>query len=255
MEIVIIEDEELAVEILADTIMVLRPESKIIKSLSSIKEAVKWFENNTPPDLIFCDIHLADGKSFEIFKKVEVKSPVIFTTAYDQYAIEAFRVNSIDYLLKPIKKEDVENSLKKFEDLQKDQLLKKFENMQSLLGSFSKPKTFRKRFTVKQGQSMKTVPSEEVAGFLAEEGLVFLYIFTGQRFILSNTLEQLEEEVEDSKFFRVNRKFIINIDAIEQVKPYFNSRLIIKSRSPLNFEQIVSTNRVADFKKWLDYFE
>ena len=252
MRIVIIEDEELAVDILADTITILKPESKIIKSLSSVKEAVKWFENNPPPDLIFCDIHLPDGKSFEIFKRVEVMSPVIFTTAYDQYAIEAFKVNNIDYLLKPIKKEDVENSLKKFEDLQKDQLLKKFENMQSLLGSFYRPKNFRKRFVVKQGQNMKTVPAEEVAGFLAEEGLVFLYNFNGQRFIINSTLEQLEEDVEESKFFRVNRKFIINVDAIEQVKPYFNTRLIIKSRSPLNFEEIVSTNRVADFKKYLE---
>lgn len=253
MEIVIIEDEELAVDILADTILELRPESKISKSLSSIKEAVKWFETNPPPDLIFCDIHLPDGKSFEIFKRVEIKSPVIFTTAYDQYAIEAFKVNSIDYLLKPVRKEEVEKALIKYEELQKDQLLMKLENMQQLLGGMSKPKTFRKRFVVKQGQNMKTVPSEEVAGFLAEEGLVFLYNFTGQRFIANYTLDQLEEELEESRFFRVNRKFIVNIDAIEQVKPYFSSRLIIKSKAPLNFEQIVSTNRVANFKKWLDY--
>lgn len=253
MKIVVIEDEELAVDILITTIMEIRPDAEILESLSSIKEAVKWFQNNTPPDLIFCDIHLPDGKSFEIFKRVEVKSPVIFTTAYDQYAIEAFQVNSIDYLLKPIKKEDVVKALEKFENLQKDQLLKKIENMQSLLGSVSTPTTFRKRFVVKQGQNMKTIPSEEVAGFLAEEGLVFLYNFTGQRFIINYTLEQLEEELEKWKFFRVNRKFIVNIDAIEQIKPYFNSRLIIKSHPPLNFEHIVSTNRVADFKKWLDY--
>ena len=253
MEIVIIEDEELAVDILADTIMTLKPEAKIVESLSSIKEAVIWFENNPPPDLIFCDIHLPDGKSFEIFKRVKVKIPVIFTTAYDQYALEAFKVNSIDYLLKPIKKKDVESALKKFEDLQKDQLLKKFENMQSLLGSISRPEIFRKRFAVKQGQNMKTIPAEEVSGFLAEEGLVFLYNFSGQRFIINSTLEQLEEELEESKFFRVNRKFIINIDAIEQVKPYFNSRILIKSLPVLNFEYIVSTNRVQNFKKWFGY--
>lgn len=253
MDIIIIEDEELAVEILADTIMVLRPGIRILKTLGSIKEAVKWFENNNPPDLIFCDIHLSDGKSFEIFKKINVKSPVIFTTAYDQYAIEAFKVNSIDYLLKPIKKYDVENSLKKFDDLQNDQLLLKIENMQNLLGSISKPKNYKKRFVVKQGMNMRTIPSEEVAGFLAEEGLVFLYNFAGQRFIINSTLEQLEEEVEDSKFFRVNRKFIINVDAIEQVKPYFNTRLLIKANPPLKFEEIVSTKRVAEFRKWLDY--
>lgn len=252
MKIIIIEDEELAVEILADTILELRPNSEILKSLSSIKEAVKWFETNSPPDLIFCDIHLPDGKSFEIFKRVEIKCPVIFTTAYDQYAIEAFKVNSIDYLLKPIAKEEVEKALKKYEGLQKDQLLMKLENMQQLLGLYNS-KTFRQRFVVKQGQNMKSIPSAEAAGFLAEEGLVFLYNFAGQRFIVNSTLDQLEEELEESRFFRVNRKFIVNIDVIEQVKPYFNSRLIIKSKSPLKFEEIVSTNRVGNFKKWLDY--
>lgn len=253
MEILIIEDEQWAVEILIDTIKEIRPEYRILTSLSSIKEALKWFENNPPPDLFFCDIHLPDGKSFEIFKRVEVKSPVIFTTAYDQYAIEAFKVNSIDYLLKPIKKEEVEIAIKKYEELQNDNLSQRVKNMENLIGQFSNQKAYRKRFAVKQGQNIKTIPSEEVAGFLAEEGLVFLYTFTGQRFILNSTLDHLEEEVEESKFFRVNRKFIINIDAIEQVKPYFNTRLILKSNPQLNFEQIVSTNRVAPFKKWLDF--
>lgn len=253
MEIVIIEDEEPAIEVLVDTIKKLRPQTRIVTTLSSIKEAVSWFGKNPHPDLIFCDIHLPDGSSFEIFRRVEVKAPVIFTTAYDQYALEAFKVNSIDYLLKPVMKEEVARAITKYEELQKDQLLQKWQKMQHLVGNFPEQKTtIRKRFVVKQGQNMKTIPAEEAAGFLAEEGIVFLYIFPGQRYIMNSSLDQLEAELEDSRFFRLNRKFIINVDAIDQVKPYFKSRLVVRTRPPLMLEQIVSTNRVADFKKWLD---
>lgn len=253
MKVVIIEDEEPAVEVLLDSILSLRPEGKILGTPGSIKEAVRWFENNPAPDLIFCDIHLPDGNSFEIFKRVEVKTPVIFTTAYDQYAIEAFKVNSIDYLLKPIMKEDVSKAITKFENLQKDQLVQKWQNMQHMIGNHSVSGSHtRKRFVVKQGQNMKTISIDEVAGFLAEEGLVFLYNFNGQRFMINSTLDQVEGELDPSKFFRLNRQFIVNIDAIDQVKPYFKTRLIVRTRPPLILEQTVSTNRVSDFKKWLD---
>ena len=253
MRVVIIEDEEPAVEVLVDTILNLRPNTEIEATPGSIKEAVSWFQTNPAPDLIFSDIHLPDGNSFEIFKRVEVKTPVIFTTAYDQYAIEAFKVNSIDYLLKPIMKEDVEKAINKFEDLQKDQLLQKWQNMQNLISNL--PATgsrIRKRFVVKQGQNMKTIPTDEVAGFLAEEGLVFLYNFAGQRFMLNTTLDKVEGELDPANFFRLNRQFIVNINAIDQVKPYFKTRLIVRTQPPLILEQTVSTNRVADFKKWLD---
>ena len=173
MNVIIIEDEELAAEVLSDIIKRLRPETKILSILSSIKEAVRWFELNQDPDLVFCDIHLSDGNSFEIFRKVKVKCPVIFTTAYDKYAIEAFKVNSIDYLLKPIMEEDVAYALKKYEDLQKHHLAQGLGNLQGLI---STPHTsIRTRFLIKQGQTIKTVPAEEVACFLAEEGVVFLF--------------------------------------------------------------------------------
>ena len=253
MKILIIEDEEPAVEILADTILELRPDAKIKGTPGSIKEAVKWFDTNPAPDLVFCDIHLPDGNSFEIFKKIEVKAPVVFTTAYDQYAIEAFRVNSIDYLLKPIMKEDVSRAINKYEELQQDQLMQKWQNMQKIIAKAPTPESSsRKRFLVKQGQNMRTIPADEVAGFLAEEGLVFLYNFSGQRFVINTSLDQVEEELDQTKFFRINRQFIINIDAIEQVKPFFKTRLIVRTQPPLLLEQTVSTNRVADFKKWLD---
>ena len=253
MKILIIEDEEPAVEILADNILELRPEAKIEGTAGSIKEAMKWFETNPVPDLIFCDIHLPDGNSFEIFKKIEVKAPVVFTTAYDQYAIEAFKINSIDYLLKPIMKEDVSRAITKYEGLQKDQLLQKWQNMQKMMETVPTPESnSRKRFLIKQGQNMKTIRADEVAGFLAEEGLVFLYNFGGQRFVINSSLDQVEQELDPGRFFRINRQFIVNIDAIEQVKPYFKTRLIVRTQPPLILEQTVSTNRVADFKRWLD---
>ena len=254
MKILIIEDEEPAAEILADIILGLRPKAEILGSPGSIKEAVAWLESNPTPDLVFSDIHLPDGNSFEIFKRVEVRTPVIFTTAYDQYAIEAFQVNSIDYLLKPIMKEDVEKAIRKFEELQKDQLLQKWQNVQNLIKDLPpKSSSIRKRFVVKQGQNLKTIPTDEVAGFLSEEGLVFLYNFQGQRFILNTTLDQLVGELEPTQFFRINRQFIINIDAIDQMKPYSKTRLLVRTRPPLLLEQTVSTNRVADFKAWLDF--
>ncbi|RDV14249.1 DNA-binding response regulator [Pontibacter diazotrophicus] len=219
----------------------------------SIKEALKWLELNSEPDLIFCDIHLSDGNSFEIFRRVDVKCPVIFTTAYNQYAIEAFKVNSIDYLLKPIMEEDVAKALKKYEALQRHHLKQGFGNLQGLIQTSQAPQpAARTRFSVKQGQTIRTVPTEEVACFLAEEGVTFLMTFPGKRFIVNTTLDQLEEQLDKAKFFRVNRQFIVGIEAVQEVQRYFKGRLILKLKPPLEMEQTVSTNRTAAFKQWLD---
>ncbi|WP_162054639.1 LytR/AlgR family response regulator transcription factor [Pontibacter pamirensis] len=253
MNVIIIEDEELAAEVLADIIRKLRPETKVLSMPGSIKEAVKWLELHPEPDLIFCDIHLSDGNSFEIFRRVDVKCPVIFTTAYNQYAIEAFKVNSIDYLLKPIMEEDVAKALKKYETLQMHHLKQGFGNLQGLIQTSQAPQpAVRTRFSVKQGQTIRTVPAEEVAFFQAEEGVTFLMTFSGKRFIINNTLDQLEEQLAKAKFFRVNRQFIVNIEAVQDVQPYFKGRLMLKLKPPLEVEQTVSTNRTAAFKQWLD---
>ena len=250
MKVVIIEDEELAAEVLADFIRELRPEVMILSTLSSIKEAVKWFEINQDPDLVFCDIHLSDGNSFEIFRQVEVKCPVIFTTAYNQYAIEAFKVNSIDYLLKPIMEEDVAKALKKYEALQNHHLTQGLQNLQGLI-STPHP-SIRTRFLIKQGQTIMTVPAEEAACFLAEEGVVFLFTFSGKRYVINHTLDQLEEQLDKLKFFRINRQFIVNIAAVKEVKPYFKGRLLLKLAPPIEADQTVSTYRASAFKQWLD---
>lgn len=253
MNVVIIEDEQLAAEALGAIIKKLRPKTKILATLGFIKEAVQWLMLHQTPDLIFCDIQLSDGNSFEIFRRVDVKCPIIFTTAYDQYAIEAFKVNSVDYLLKPIMEEDVAKALKKHEDLQKHHLAQDLVNLQDLLqASQATQPSARTRFLVKQGQAIKAVPIEEVACFLAEEGVVFLITFQGKKFIINNTLDQLEGQLDKLKFFRANRQFIVSIDAVQEVRPYFKGRLFLKTKPPIEMEQIVSTNRVAAFKQWLD---
>lgn len=253
MNVVIIEDEELASDVLAGIIKKLRPGTKVLSTPGSIKEAVKWLELNQEPDLIFCDIHLSDGNSFEIFRKVDVRCPVIFTTAYNQYAIEAFKVNSIDYLLKPIMEEDVAKALKKFESLQKHHVTRGYGNLQDIMQlSQVKQAGARNRFLVKKGQAMTTVPGEEAACFQAEEGVVFLFTFVGKRYIINQTLDQLEAQLDETKFFRVNRQFIINIEAVEEIVPYFKGRLSLKVKPPLEMEQVVSTYRAAAFKQWLD---
>lgn len=253
MNIVIIEDEQLAAEALATIIQRLRPNTTILALLGSVEEAVQWFILHQSPDLIFCDIHLSDGISFEIFRTVEVKSPVIFTTAYDTYAIEAFKINSVDYLLKPIKIEDVAKALKKYEELQQHQLTQDLQNIQNLLQA-SQPKqtSTRSRFLVKQGQAIKALPVEEVAYFLAEEGVVFLYSFQGKRFTINYTLDQLEEQLDPTKFFRANRHFIVNIEAVQEVRPYFKGRLYLIVKPALEAELIISSSRASSFKQWLD---
>ena len=253
MNVVIVEDEQLAAEALAAIIQRLRPQTAILAILGSVEEAVQWFTLHQTPDLVFCDIHLSDGNSFDIFRTVEIKSPVIFTTAYDSYAIEAFKVNSVDYLLKPIKAEDVAKALKKHEDLQKHQFVHGLQNIQNLVQSSQPRQTgTRSRFLVKQGQAIKALPVEEVAYFLAEEGVVFLYSFQGKRFTINYTLEQLEEQLDPAKFFRINRHFMVNVEAVQEVRPYFKGRLYLVVKPELKQELIISSSRASSFKQWLD---
>lgn len=256
MKIVIIEDEGLTADALAKMIMSLRPETNILAKLASVEEATAWLKIHQEPDLIFCDIHLSDGNSFEIFKQVEVKCPVIFTTAYNQYAIDAFTVNSIDYLLKPIKKENLARALKKYEELHGQNSSAQLENLKNLLqnsGTTTAPaKEYRKRFMVKKGQNLRTVPTEEVAYFYAEEGVVFLMSFKGERFLVDQTLQELEEDVNPENFFRANRQMLVHIDAIQEVKPYFKGRVILSLEPSIEEDVVVSSNKTPEFKDWLD---
>lgn len=254
MKILIIEDEAFAADALETMICDLRPETQILEKIESIEEAVEWFEANTLPDLIFCDIHLSDGSSFEIFKQVEVKTPVIFTTAYNEYALEAFKVNSIDYLLKPIDKSELEKAIKKYEELNRENISHEFENLKNLLKNTvsDSGKASKTRFMVKSGQNIKTIASDQIAYFLAEDGVVLLVTPEGKRYVVNYTLDQLEELLDSKDFFRANRHLITRIDAIKEVSPYFKGRLHLSLAPELKNDQIISSNKASAFKAWLD---
>ncbi len=251
MKIVIIEDEVYAAEALEKMILDIRPRTKVLAQLPSIEESVEWLQSNPHPDLLFCDIHLSDGSSFEIFNTVELKVPVIFTTAYNEYAIQAFKVNSIDYLLKPLNKEELLAAILKFENLQKDELGDQLENLKNLLQQ-NTPREKRSRFMVKSGQSIKVIPAEEIAYFLAEDGIVILVNFDGKRFAVNYSLDQLEEQLDTHRFFRANRQLMININAVEKAESYFKGRLLLQTKPPTPEDQVISSSKAAAFKNWLE---
>lgn len=255
MKVIIIEDEAYAADILEALVLEVRPETAVLAKLQSIEEAVEWLNIHQHPDLVFCDIHLSDGNSFEIFKQVEMKCPVIFTTAYNEYAIEAFKVNSVDYLLKPIKKDELARSIRKYEDLIKSPANFDLERLHNLIQDTVTEKSSpekKSRFMVKSGQSIKTIPSEKVAYFLAEEGVVLLVTFEGKRFVVNYTLDQLEDLLDLQVFFRANRQLIINIRAVKEVSPYFKGRLHLTLEPSLAGDQIISSSKASVFKEWLD---
>lgn len=254
MKVVIIEDEVFAAEALETLILKLRPETEILSRPGSIEEAVEWFDSNRSPDLIFCDIHLSDGSSFEIFKAVEIKCPVIFTTAYNEYAIEAFKVNSVDYLLKPLKQEEILRAIEKYEELKQANINEELQNIHNLIQSQASgtQANNKSRFMVKSGQSIKTIPSNEVAYFLAEDGIVLLVNFNANRYAINYTLDQLEQELDTETFFRANRQLIVNIEAVKEVHPYFKGRLQLRLEPSEKNDHVISSNKASDFKQWLD---
>jgi DNA-binding LytR/AlgR family response regulator len=249
MRVLIIEDEPLAAQALAALLTRLRPATHLLASLGSVEEAVEWLREQPAPDVLFCDIHLSDGNSFDIFRQVAVGAPVIFTTAYDAYAIQAFQVNSVDYLLKPLQVAQVERALQKYETLNPATRPAAVENVQRLVHA-----TPRSRFLVKTGQALKAIPVDDVAYFLAEEGVVFLVTYPGKRFIIADTLDQLESQVDPQHFFRINRQVILSIGAVQEIRPYFKGRLVLQVAPPIVGEAlVVSAGRAPAFKHWLDH--
>jgi DNA-binding LytR/AlgR family response regulator len=249
MRILIIEDEKPAASRLSKLLQVHFPTAELIGNLDTVSRAVRWFADNPSPDLIFCDIQLADGISFEVFEKVSVNSPVIFTTAFDQYAIRAFQVNAIDYLLKPIDPKELERAVEKF----KSRSIQPNLDL-NLLKTLIQPqsKSFKSRFMVRFGEKIQSVPIEEIAFFFSEERVTFLQISSGKKYVLDSTLEQIESQVDPLLFFRLNRKYLCHIDAIEEVLTYSNSRLKVTLRNCTDSDILVSREKVSELKKWLD---
>ena len=250
MKVVVIEDEKLSAAHLSMLLKKADENIEILNYIDTVKAAVNYFKEGIKPDLIFLDIHLADGNSFEIFNQIIIDTPIIFTTAYDNYAIQAFKKNSIDYLLKPIVFEDVQVALKKFKQQQQFTGNNIFDN---IANTYLQNHThYKSRFIVKTGQTIETIHTQDVQYFESKEGFTFLTTTKGKNYIVDYTLEELEKQLQAQDFFRINRKVLIHIQAIEKVTTYLNSRLIITSKKLLGDAQIVSRERVTAFKKWLD---
>ena len=250
MNIIIIEDEKPAARLLQRKIEKIGLE--VNQMLHSVEEAVSWFRSHKHPDLIFLDIQLSDGLSFEIFEQIDIKSAIIFTTAFDEYALRAFKLNSIDYLLKPIDEEELSIAITKFKNqLQKSSVSSfDFEMIKKmLLGTESKE--YKKRFSVKIGQQLKVIPIDEVECFYSENKGTYLHTFENRNYLLDGTLEQIEVELDPKDFYRVSRKFIIPLKAIKEIQVYSNSRLKVILPSYKDDEVVVSREKVTDFKAWI----
>lgn len=251
MKVLIIEDEQLAANRLSRMLQKIEPGIEILETLDTVSDSVAWLQENEA-DLIFMDIQLADGNSFAIFEKVDVFTPIIFATAFDQYAIKAFDVNSIDYLLKPIKQEKLEKSLQKFKKRQiTDESMLDVASLMKALHPEEENK-FQKRFLVSAGDKIKSIPIEDVAYFYGQKRYVFLITKENRRHIVDYTLGKLETMLDPEKFFRINRQFIISYKAIENMYPYSKSKVRCELLPVSDVEAIVSTDRVRSFKNWLN---
>lgn len=250
MNIIIIEDEKPAARLLQRKVEKLG--LQVNQMLHSVEESIHWFQNNVHPDLIFLDIQLSDGLSFEIFENIDIKSAVIFTTAYDEYALRAFKLNSIDYLLKPIDEEDLETAVNKFKarNAATPNLSLDFEMIKKMLVN-PIDREYKKRFTIKLGQQLKMITIDEVECFYSENKGTYLHTLDGRDYLLDSTLEQLESELDPKDFYRVSRKFIIPMKGIKEIQMHSNSRLKVILPTYRDDEVIVAREKVSDFKTWL----
>lgn len=247
-KILIIEDEKPAVRRLTQLLSEHLPEAQVLESLDTVMGAINWFGNNPEPDLIFLDIQLADGISFEIFEKVSVTAPIIFCTAYDQYAIKAFKLNSIDYLLKPIDPEELKQAIHKFKSGKKEQGIS-LDQLRSLMQQATK--TFKTRFLVKLGERIQSVDVQDIAFFFSEDKVTLLQTRQGKKYIVDYILDEIEEMVSPDQFFRINRKYISSISAIKDVFTYSNSRLKVHLENCSDNDILISRERMGAFKSWL----
>lgn len=246
MKALIIEDEAAAARRLAKLIQEIDPEITVLEQLDSIEASLNWFAQHPMPDLIFMDVNLADGLSFEIFDHQEITCPIIFTTAFDQYALQAFKVNSVDYLLKPIKKNELEQAIEKYRKLHTSGNVSYTDIAKSM-----KRDGFNTRFLIRFGQSIKVVEFREAAYFYTEDKITFLITKTGKRYPIEPSLEKLDEMADPRTYFRINRQFIVNIECIKEMYAYSKARVKLILDPPIDKETIVSTERSPIFKKWL----
>lgn len=251
MKVLIIEDENAAARRLEKLLTELDPAILVLEKLDTVEMAVTWLQSNPQPDLIFLDIHLADGSSFDIFEHVSITCPVIFTTAYDEYALQAFKVNAVDYLLKPIKNSELAAALEKYKQVFG---AAKNADYSSLLDSLRRQEgsNHLRRMLIRFGSAIKLVDMADAAYFYTKDKITFLVVrSTGKRFPVDYPLDKLAIMLDPGTFFRINRQFIVNVAAIKEMHPYSKSRVKVDLDPPIDLETIVSTERSAEFKKWL----
>ncbi|MBI1344379.1 MAG: response regulator [Terrimonas sp.] len=250
MQVLIAEDELPAVERLKLLIDAYDPAIEVVAVTDSIADTVNYLSQHPHPDLLLLDIHLSDGHSFEIFKKINFNNPVIFTTAYDQYALEAFKVFSIDYILKPVTKEALALAINKFRSLAVQRVPVDY---QQLINEIKRPQ-YKSRFLAKGGTKLFFIDAEDIAFFQADNKIVYLVDNKGNRYIINYTLDRLESLLDPKEFFRLNRKFIVRMSAIEHIRPYYNSRLkiAVKGSNEKSEDLVISRERVSEFKVWAE---
>ncbi|RBQ06666.1 LytR/AlgR family response regulator transcription factor [Pedobacter miscanthi] len=249
-KILILEDEKPNAERIQRLVLEVRPNAQIVGIIPGVEKAVNWLSKNDSPDLILMDIKLADGLSFEIFKLTEVKCPVIFTTAYDEYAVKAFKYNSIDYLLKPVEKDELEAALTKYESVTQ-QVISSQVLLESVLAQLQ-PKEYRRRFLLSYRDTYKRINVADIAFFYSNLNISYANLYSGEQMAVPQTMEILEQELEPKSFFRINRQYIVHIDSIEQVHNFFNGKLRLKIKNCDDPDIIVSRTKAPMLKIWLD---
>lgn len=248
MNILIIEDEIPAAKQLTKMVAKCEPSARVLDTLDSVEGAVRWLETFPAPDLIFMDIQTADGLSFDIFSRCEVTAPVIFTTAFDQYAVQAFKVNAVDYLLKPIDPDDLKTALERHRDRRQ---AAPAVDLQQLARFFQPSTSYKERFLVKNGQQLSFLVSQEIAFFLSSDGLTQAFTDSGKKYFIDNTLEELERLLDPRQFFRISRGMTVRLEAIRKIHPHLNGRLKLELQPSSGEEVFVSRERAGEFKTWL----
>jgi len=255
MKVLIVEDEELGVKKLRGLLHEVNTDIQIVADTDSIESSVEWLKANPAPDIIFMDIELVDGQSFEIFERTEVKSPVIFITSYDEYAIQAFTVNSVAYLLKPIEKEDIVAAFDKFRQVKEFYSTNapgfSIDNLVEELQARMQPKTYRKRFLTKYSNKLISVETHEIAYFFTDSRVNFFRTYDNRRIAVDYSIEELEQMLDPSEYFRINRSYLVALKSVQKMDDYFGQRLILQLKPAAGEQVIISRERVSAFKTWM----
>ncbi len=249
MQILIIEDEPRAASQLQNMLKTCGFQYELLEIIDTVEDTVMWFQKHTAPDLVFMDIQLADGLSFEIFQKIEVEAPIIFTTAFDQYAIQAFKVNSVDYLLKPIQQDELNKALDKFKKSNTSVLIEPLV-LKQLLNSMQSPNK-REGILVKEGSGFVQIKISELLYIYSQDSITF-GVTSGKRYIIDETMDKLFDSLDHDQFYRINRGQIISKNSIHKIEPYFNHRVKLAVLNPRDQEFIVSRQKTSDFKEWMN---